>query len=376
MVRTRQRDGAAPQRKIRYAVVGLGYIAQIAVLPAFAHAENAELAALVSDDPVKLTELGERYQVAHRYSYAEYDDCLRSGEVDAVYVALPNNLHCEYTVRAAKAGVHVLCEKPMAVTVQECESMIDACRENHVRLMIAYRLHFERANLEAIEIARSGQIGEPRIFNATFTLQVVEPNIRLEKHMGGGTLYDVGIYCINAARYLFRDEPVEVYAALAGRNGEVEDTASAILRFPEERVGAFTSSFGAAKVSAYQLIGTKGDLRVDPAFEYADNLRHRLTLDQKIEEHVFPKRDQFGPELVYFSDCILENREPEPSGEEGLADVRVIEALYRSAEAAKPITLPPLARRQRPALHQAIHRPPVKKPPMVHARSPSGAKRN
>ncbi len=150
----------AAKGKIRYAVVGLGYIAQIAVLPAFAHAgKNSELTALVSDDPLKLKRLGRKYNVTSTYSYDQYDACLKSGEIDAVYIALPNNMHREYTERAARAGVHVLCEKPMAVTVRECEAMIEATEQNRVKLMIAYRLHFEEANLKAAEIVnRAGSV--------------------------------------------------------------------------------------------------------------------------------------------------------------------------------------------------------------------------
>src|SRR5687767_11475033 len=143
------------ERKLRYAVVGLGYISQVAVLPAFAHsAKNSELAALVSDDPVKLKKLSKKYEVELTYSYDDYDECLE--EVDAVYIALPNNMHREYTVRAARAGVHVLCEKPMAITEKECEAMIRESAVNRVKLMIAYRLHFEEANMKAVEILKSG----------------------------------------------------------------------------------------------------------------------------------------------------------------------------------------------------------------------------
>src|ERR1044072_991742 len=149
-----------PRKQVRYAVVGLGHIAQVAVLPAFGNARrNSKLAAFVSGDPVKLAELGERYGVERRCSYEQYDELLKSGDIDAVYIALPNSLHAEYAVRAAQAGVHVLCEKPMAVTEAECELMARTARENKAKLMVAYRLHFERANLEAIEIARSGRIG-------------------------------------------------------------------------------------------------------------------------------------------------------------------------------------------------------------------------
>ena len=146
----------------------MGWIAQEDVLPAFAHAENSELVAFVSSDPTKIEALSKQYGVQHNYSYEQYDDCLNSGAIDAVYIALPNHLHCEYTVKAARAGIHVLCEKPMAVTEAECEEMIRAAGENNVKLMIAYRLHFDKANLEAVKIVQSGQIGDIRMFNSMF----------------------------------------------------------------------------------------------------------------------------------------------------------------------------------------------------------------
>jgi glucose-fructose oxidoreductase len=162
---------------VRYAVVGLGHIAQVAVLPAFAHARrNSRLAALVSDDAAKLRSMSRKYGVRNTFSYDDFDAALE--QVDAVYIALPNSMHAEYTERAAAAGVHVLCEKPMAVTADECERMIDACRENNVKLMIAYRLHFEEINLQVIDLVRRGRIGEPKFFNSSFSLTVRPGNIR------------------------------------------------------------------------------------------------------------------------------------------------------------------------------------------------------
>jgi glucose-fructose oxidoreductase len=327
----------------------------------------------VSGDPVKLEELGNKYQVERRCAYEEYDALLKSGDIDAVYIALPNSLHAEYAIRAAQAGLHVLCEKPMAVTEEECERMGAAARDARVKLMVAYRLHFERANLEAIEVARSGRIGEPRLFNSSFTMHVVPGNIRVKSALGGGVLYDIGIYCINAARSLFRDEPVEVRAMTAGSAGDVEESVSAVLRFPNERIASFTASFGAADVSAFRIIGTKGDLAVEPAYEYAMALQHRLTLDGERKERRFAKRDQFAPELLYFSDCVLKSHDPEPGADEGLADVRVIRALYQSAQSGQPVELPPYEKRERPSLEQEIRRPPIDKPHTVHTQAPSGS---
>jgi glucose-fructose oxidoreductase len=363
-----------PKPLIRYAVVGCGHIAQAAVLPAFGNARrNSRLAAIVSGDPVKREQLSRKYEIARACPYEQYDELLKSGDVDAVYIALPNSLHAEYAERAARAGVHVLCEKPMALSASECEGMARAAREHRVKLMVAYRLHFERANLEAIEIARSGRIGEPRLFTSTFTMPVVPGNIRARRALGGGVLYDIGIYCINAARSLFREEPVEALAVAAGALGDVEESVSAVLRFPNERLASFTASFGAAKVSEYRLVGTKGELAVDPGYEYARPLEHRLSLDgERAGERRFAKRDQFAPELLYFSDCLLQNRDPEPSAEEGLADVRVIRALYRSIETGAPVELAPYERRDRPSLEQEIRRPPIEKPAVIHAQAPGG----
>jgi predicted dehydrogenase len=376
---TNAQSGSSPnkKKKIRYAVVGLGWFAQSAALPAFAHAENAELVALVSDDPTKLAELSNKYDVQYAYSYEQYEDCLRSENIDAVYIALPNHLHCEYTVRAAQAGIHVLCEKPMAVTVEECEAMIRAAKDNNVKLMIAYRLHLEEANMQAVETLRSGQIGEPRIFNSVFTQQTVEGNIRLEEETGGGTLNDIGIYCINAARYLFQDEPIEVFATNANngeqRFDEVEEMTSAILRFPKDRLATFICSFGASKVSTYQVVGTKGDLRLDSAYATEGEKKEALTIEGETQERAFEPHDQLAAEFIYFSDCIMQDKDPEPSGQEGLIDVQIITALEHSLETGGFVKLEDLDRYHRPTAEQTIERPPVKqKQDVVNAAGPSG----
>ena len=363
-------------RRVRYAVVGLGHIAQVAVLPAFKHASgNCELSALVSSDPKKLKKLARKYGVSRTTGYEGYDELLQSGQIDAVCIALPNHLHCEYSVRAAEAGVHVLCEKPMAVTEDECQKMIAAAESSDVRLMIAYRLHFEEANLKAIEIVQSGELGEARFFQSNFAMQVKDENIRVSREKGGGPLYDIGIYCINAARYLFRDEPSEVscFTANSGdeRFAEIEEMASAILRFPKQRLASFTCSFGAADVSQYRVVGTNGDLNVEPAYEYQKKLAHRITIDGKTRKQTFAKRDQFAPELMHFSTCVREGRSPEPSGAMGQADIRIIEALFRSAEVGAPVPLEPVQQMRYPGMELEMHKPPVEKPEIIHAESGS-----
>jgi predicted dehydrogenase len=371
------RKQSSKSDKVRYAVVGLGHIAQVAVLPAFDHAENSELTALVSSDSEKLEKLGRKYKVRGRYSYDEFEECLDSGSVDAVYIALPNHLHREYTERAARRGVHVLCEKPMAVTEEDCRSMIRMAEENQVKLMIAYRLHFEEANLRAIDLVQSGKLGDPRLFDSVFTMTVKEGDIRLNpRELGGGTLYDIGIYCINAVRNLYGAEPMEVVAFSANcgdqRFDQCEETTSAILRFPgRERLATFTCSFGAADVSHYRVVGSKGELVMEPAYEYAEELEQKITIEGRTRSKTFQKRDQFAPELISFSDCILNGAAPEPSGWEGLADVRIIRALYRSADTGQPVELEPFTREDRPSQEQEIRRPPVSKPELVNTEAPS-----
>jgi glucose-fructose oxidoreductase len=205
-------------------------------------------------------------------------------------------------------------------------------------------------------------------------MQVKPGNVRLHRE-GGGPLYDIGIYCINAARNVFGSEPDAVSAVcLAGRDPrfrEVEEALSAILHFPDERVAAFTCSFGAADVSSYRIVGTRADLRVEPAYEYASGLAYTLTRQGRETRRSFPRRDQFAPELLHFSDCILRGKQPEPSGEEGLVDVQIINALHRSALTGQRVELATRERGRRPAPDQERRLPPVRKPRLVRVESAS-----
>jgi predicted dehydrogenase len=364
--------GAMEQHdKVRYAVIGAGNIAQVAVLPAFAHAKKtSELVGLISGDAEKRAELSKRYDLALHGDYHDLELLLERGRVDALYIATPNALHKEHALRAAAAGVHVLCEKPLAPSVADCEAIIEACESAGVKLMVAYRLHFEAANLEAIELVKSGKLGEPKLFASVFSHVVRPGDIRESPELGGGAALDLGIYCVNAARNLFRAEPNLVMATAQKRNG-VDDTTTAVLHFPGGQLAQFTVSNSVAGVSSYRIAGTDGDLRVEPAYDYTDTLEHHLTVDGKTQSKSFRKRDQFAPELEYFSRCILEDRTPEPDGEEGVNDVRVIEAILRSAETGQPVALEPRQRARRPTLAQASKKPAVGKQRTVNAPSPS-----
>lgn len=369
------RSGFSHARDVRYAVIGLGHIAQVAVLPGFAHARNSRLVALVSGDAEKRRKLSRKYDVPFTFSYEQYDECLRSGEIDAVYIALPNDMHRDYCVRAARAGIHVLCEKPLAVSVREGQAIVRAAERHRVKLMTAYRLHFEAANLSTIELVRSGKLGEPRYFSSTFSFQVEDPdNIRLQRERGGGAIFDIGVYCINAARYLFRDEPTEIFAMSVNsgeaRFREVDETTSVIMRFPKERIATFIASFGASTAGDYLLVGTKGSVCLDPAYEYAETLEQIVTINDKSTRKSFSRSDQFGAEIEAFSDCIIKDRQPEPSAVEGLADLRVIEAIYRSARTGRVVRLEPFQKRARPTRRQLKKKPPVREPEIIKAESP------
>lgn len=364
----------ASRAKVRYGVAGLGHIAQVAVLPAFRHARrNSTLTAIISGDGQKLAEVGDAYRVPVRVSYEGVDEAL--SRIDALYVSTPNTEHSDLAIRAAHAGVHVLCEKPLAATDAECDRIIRACREANVRIMTAYRLHFEPITLEVIDLVRQGRIGEPRYFSSSFSFVAKPGNIRTRPDTGGGTLYDIGIYCINAARMLFGTEPTRVFAmsidgTRSGFPAEVDETTSCVLHFEGDRLATFTTSFGAADVSSYRIVGTDGDIVVQPAYEYAEPLAYTLTVDGKTTKKKGRKVDQFAAELLYFSDCILEEREPEPSAEEGAWDLRIIDALYESARRQEPIALRPEPPHPHPDLSQKMSLPPVEEPEVVNAEPP------
>ncbi|MFD0937909.1 Gfo/Idh/MocA family protein [Methylobacterium trifolii] len=361
-------------RNIRYAVVGGGWISQAAFMPAVAQTGNSEMTALVTGDPDKARALGERYGLK-TFRYDQYGEALHSGLFDAVYLALPNGMHRDFAVPALEAGLHVLLEKPMATSVADCEAIIEAAQGANARLMLAYRLHFEPGTLDAIARVRAGEIGEPLLFSATFGQHVAAENHRARQGYWAGPVPDMGTYPINAARNLFSDEPIAVTAQGARRPGSPYDfdgTVSVTLRFPGDRLAQFTVSYETDGVDAYRIAGTKGDLLMQPGFTFGKGLAGALTRAGETENLAFPSVDQFGAETRYFSDCILNDRAPEPDGEEGLCDVRVLAAIERALETGQTQTLAPMQRRTRPDASQRIELPAITVPEMVNAAEPGG----
>jgi len=340
-------------KKVRYAVVGAGWISQEAFMPGVAQTGNSEIAAIVSGNLEKARALAQFHAAPAVYTYDQYDAMLASGAVDAVYIALPNSQHADYAIRAARAGVHVLVEKPLAVTVAECQAMIAAADTAGVWLMTAYRLHSEPGTVAALDLVRSGAIGDARMFSSVFSFQSDPRNHRLLAAHWGGPLQDLGVYCVNAARHVFESEPIEVSAMMGRSDGdprfaEVEETFAASLRFPGGRMANFFASFGADMAESYSIYGSKGRLDVSPGYRFETARRLLLTVDGKTTEQQFPHVDNFSGQTAYFSDCILNRVPPEADGAEGLADVAIMRALEAAAHTGRsqPLALPP--RRRRP----------------------------
>ncbi len=367
--------GFGNDRKVRYGIVGLGSISQEAMLPGVEHTGNSTVAALVTSDAVKAEELAKLYNVEKTYTYAQFDQMLHSGEVDAIYLGTPNWRHAEFAVPALKAGIHVLLEKPIEVSSEQAEKIIAAAKETGAKLMVAYRLHFEPATVAAVERVRSGDLGDVHIFTSTFAQMLDPGNHRAQSGWDAGPTLDMGPYPINAVRNLFEDEPTEAFATGTRHPeagfGDFDDTVSVILRFPRNRIANFTISYYGNKLDTYLVAGTKGSLELNPAYMYSKPLEHFEVTGQDEDHRSYKNTDHFGGEMKYFSDCILEGREPEPGGLEGLADLRVIEAIHRSLESGsweKVDRVEGLARIQADQVQELRAQ---STPEMVHTTSPA-----
>ncbi|RZA08246.1 MAG: Gfo/Idh/MocA family oxidoreductase, partial [Proteobacteria bacterium] len=260
-------------KKVRYAVVGLGDIAQAAFMPAVKQTGNSEITALVTGDAEKAKAVAAEYGVKAVYGYEQFSELLKSGLIDAVYLATPNWRHAEFAVPALRAGIHVFTEKPMEVTTAKCREIMAAKEESSAKLMVAYRLHFEPATLSTIDMIRRGELGEVNIFSSAFC-QMVDPENHRTKHgIEAGPLFDMAPYPINAARYVFSDEPTEVVSAVGMRHpeaglGDLDDTISATLRFPGNRLAQFVVSYYGSTVDSFFAVGTKGSVQMNPGFGY------------------------------------------------------------------------------------------------------------
>ncbi|CCE05171.1 putative glucose-fructose oxidoreductase oxidoreductase protein [Bradyrhizobium sp. STM 3843] len=338
---------------IKYAVVGAGWISQQAFLPGVGQSTNSKVTAIVTGDRDKAARLADFHGIGQIVGYDGYDALLRGSDVDAVYIALPNHLHADYAIRAARAGKHILVEKPLATNEQDALAMIAAAREAGVFLMTAYRLHNEPGTVAVLEHIRNGAIGRPLFFQSDFSFQAAQGNHRLKAASWGGPLQDIGVYCVNAARHIFAEEPIEAMAMVHRpsddpRFREVDASLAALLRFPSGGLAQFVASFGAADVDNYRVVGTAGDLELDPGFRFETATKLRLRRDGEIRETQFRQIDHFGAQVDYFSDCIKAGTPPEADGEEGLADLRALVAIETAALTGQPQTITSLPRARHP----------------------------
>ncbi|WBV43953.1 Gfo/Idh/MocA family protein [Pseudoroseomonas cervicalis] len=339
----------APGRRVGYAVLGLGQYALNQIIPAFGETQHSRLVALVSGNRQKAEGVADRYGVRREaiYGYQDLERIAENDEIDVVYVITPPSLHEEFTVRSLRAGKHVLCEKPMAPSVEACQRMIDAARQADRQLMIGYRCHYEPYSLEAIRRIRAGELGEVRVLH-TDNARPVNPDSvpadewRVRRALaGGGALFDVGIYGVNGARYLLGAEPEEVSAWSHTpddpRFGDVEDVTTWRMRFPGG-VTVLGSTGYSYQANRFAVQGSKASLLMEPATHY---YRHGMSIrtQQKTEQLLIPEASQFARQLDHMAEAIREGQPVHSPGEEGMQDVRLMLAMYRAAQTGQPVKI-------------------------------------
>ncbi|MDZ8221813.1 Gfo/Idh/MocA family oxidoreductase [Nostoc sp. ChiVER01] len=345
-----------PERRLGFAIVGLGRLALEEIMPAFAECKLAKPTALVSSDAAKANQVAQQYGIKPQnvYNYQNYDNLRNNPDVDVIYIVLPNSMHREYTVRGAKAGKHILCEKPMATTVEDCQQMIDACKQANRKLMIAYRCQYEPHHRAMIGMIRSKELGTVKVIQAdNGQNQGGDLNQwRLKRALaGGGSLPDVGIYCLNATRYLTGEEPIAISAQIFSTPGdprfkEVEESVTFQLRFPSGILGICSTSYGFHEGRRFRVFGSDAWGQLDPAFSY-NGLRMMVSrklptnsMAENISEVRIGEKNQFALEIDHMADCVIQNKQPHTPGEEGLQDQKLIALIYEAAQTGKTIALP------------------------------------
>jgi predicted dehydrogenase len=339
------KEDSTEEKKAGFALVGIGNLSMGQLLPAFAKCKTARPVALVSGHLDKAKQQAEKYGIDSKniYHYENFDSIKDNPDVDVVYVVLPNSMHAEYTIRAAQAGKHVLCEKPMANSVEDCQTMIDACKKANRKLMIGYRMRYEPMTQKAIELARSAEdVGAIKQITAEAGFNIGDPDQwRLNRKLaGGGSLMDMGIYALNAVRYLSGQEPTEVSAvsystANDPRFKEVEETIAFELRFASGIVASCLSTYG-FNCNRFRVYGTEGQIEAEPFQGYQGN-RLWKTQNRNRQQVQYQPVNHFAAEMDDFSQCILSDKTSLTPGEEGLKDVKVMMAAYESVRAGKAV---------------------------------------
>jgi predicted dehydrogenase len=341
----------AKDQRVGFAVVGLGRLALGQILPAMGKSKYCKPTALVSGDRQKALKIAAQYGIKESsiYDYSTYDQIVQNPDVQVIYIVLPNSMHADYTVRGARARKHILCEKPMATTVRDCERMIAACSQANVKLMIAYRSQYEPNDLALVKMIRSGKLGTLRQYIATNSQNQADPSQwRLKQSLaGGGCMPDVGLYCLNAARFLSNEEPYEIQATIRQpkddpRFTEVEASCQVIAKFPSGFTASFNSGYDAHKSQFLRIEGSEAFAELNPAFAYHGiKLRYSKLVDGKEIMHVpaIEEKDQFAEEMDHMALCVEKSLKPHTPGEEGLQDQRITDAIYESARTGKAVKL-------------------------------------
>ncbi|MEP6746296.1 MAG: Gfo/Idh/MocA family oxidoreductase [Bacteroidota bacterium] len=343
-----------PGKRIGYAIVGLGNLALNQVLPGMAKCKYSKPVALVSGDTGKAQKVAHQYGIAQKniYNYQNYDSIKNNPEIDAVYIILPNSMHEEFTVRAAKAGKHVLCEKPMSTSPAAAQRMIDACKNAGKKLMIAYRIQYETNSRQIMKWTRNQHFGKVRVINSFNGQNTGDPTQwRMKKELsGGGSLPDIGLYNLNTARFLLGEEPEIIIASIYTTPGdvrfkEVEESVMFQLFFPSGAIASNTCSYSVHENRYYRCHADNGGVMgVNNAFAYTglqmEISKSEGNIEYKSNPSIAPEQDQFATEIDHMSRAILFNKTPYTPGEEGLQDQKIMEAIYESARTGRAVTMP------------------------------------
>jgi D-xylose 1-dehydrogenase (NADP+, D-xylono-1,5-lactone-forming) len=317
--------------KVRWGVLSTSNIGRRAVLPAIQRSSNGELVAVASRDAEKARAFAGELNIPR--AYASYEQLLADPEIEAVYIPLPNSLHHEWTIKAAQAGKHILCEKPLALDAAECAEMEAAARDNGVLLMEAFMYRFHPQTKRVIELLRQGAIGQPRLLHAAFTFRLTNPaNIRFQADLGGGALMDVGCYCVNVSRTLFDAEPIEAQAFASWSAGGVDEQMLGSLRFAGGGYAQFDCALTLARRESYQVVGTEGVIEAPVALLPGQGdtiIRIRDGAGERSE--TIAGVDEYQLMAEHFADCVRGRATLRHSPAEAAANMRAIEALYRSA---------------------------------------------
>ena len=344
-----------PAQRVGFAVLGLGRLSLEEILPAFGETKRAKLVALISGTPDKARVVAGQHGVAPEavYGYGDWDRIKADPAIQAVYIVTPNGLHREATLAAAAAGKHVLCEKPMATDSADCQAMIDACAAAGRHLMIAYRCQYEPHNRAVQAMVRDKRYGAALLYDAVNTQNMAAPTQwRFDKALaGGGALPDIGLYCLNGARFLTGEEPLEVWGRTYSTPGnerfrQVEEQVTFTLRFPSGLVAQCAASYGLHENRRLGIGMPGAAIAFDNAFAYTGHrlqVAHRDGEDEAVVDRRIGAKNQFALEIDHMAECVATGRKPRTPGEEGLADQRIMEAIYRSAATGQPVALPSVA---------------------------------